>query len=92
MTDDRYQNQTRVVKFCRWLRWKPFYCVLGCWAIVRWAARGCPKFAEEPDWPMTRWEHMGMIWRLSTSEADMKMRHYYTLEEVLSEYRERAGE
>lgn len=92
MTDDRYQYQTRFVKACRWLRWRPWFAFLGAWRLIRWAAAGAHPIGLEPDddfsgWQETRLETATTIWQVTRAEADIKMCHYFTCEEVLADLR-----
>jgi hypothetical protein len=91
--DDRYQCQSRLVRVYRWLRWYPAYCLLACYIIVKWFITYRGKLpAEEREWFLNRSEYVRHLWRLVTSLAHMKMKYYYTLEEVMDSCRKRIQE
>lgn len=92
MTDDRYQNQNFIVRAYRWLRWKPAYAILASYRVARWALRGCKPITwdtpDEDGWPVeTRRSTLECIWGTTMGTASIRMKHYYTLEEVLGDLR-----
>lgn len=86
--DDRYQNQTRLVKAYRWLRWKPWFYALAVARACRWAATGCKPLviSEECEYVETRWSTIDLLWSLTIAEASIKMNHLFTMEEVWPEF------
>jgi hypothetical protein len=80
MKDDRYQYQTRFVKCCRWLRWKPLYSVIAVWAILRWLLTS----RQVPFWHRPGcFAYVKFIWKLYLGMAATGMRHVYTIEEIV---------
>jgi hypothetical protein len=82
--DDRYQFQPWYIKLYRQLRWGPQYWLLACYIIIKWfiTFRGqIPQ--EERDWFVSRCDYVKHLWRLVASLGSMKMKHYYTLDEVM---------
>jgi len=105
MKDDRYQFQPWYIKTYRWLRYVPFYSCWGLYAVGRWwlfdgtietinMRDGYP--ANQPPPPNriiplfdSKWEQAVSIFRRFKSMAGMKMKHYWTLQEVLTDVRSR---
>ncbi len=89
MTDleNRYQCQPFYIKVCRWLRWKPITILKAVWRVIWWYTCGGVVPKEDKDWFSNRWDYVKMIWRISMSDASYKMKHYYTMEEVMAELR-----
>lgn len=103
--DDRYQFQPRYVQAYRWLRYVPYWYVCGLIAVARWWLfdRTIPAIdlreAYRPDdkIPPTRtmplfknnWQMANHIMQIHRSMASGKMKHYWTLREVLDGVRER---
>jgi len=86
--DDRYQYQTRLIRACRWLRWYPAYCLFACYLIVKWFVTYYSQVpTSERYWFTSRIEYARHIWRLVTSAAHLKMKFYYTMEEVITNCR-----
>ena len=97
MKDSRYQFQGRLVKFGRWLRYRPWSIVKFGWWFASWVLKGAPRFdfgtiptdfGEVHD-IMTRRETIDLIWTCMKSEAQYKMGWYYTSEEVLGKLRDK---
>lgn len=88
--DNRYQFQPWYIKLYRRLRWYPTYWVFAWYIIVKWfiTFRGqIPP--EERNWFLNRWDYTKHLWGLIISLAHMKMKYYYTIEEVMDNCRER---
>lgn len=87
--DDRYQNQRFVVRLYRWLRWKPWFFVLGWLKILLWVLWGCKPMAwqdcqtGEMEYD-TRRTTFFLLRNFNSSQADIKMNHLYTLEETFA--------
>jgi hypothetical protein len=85
--DDRYQFQSWPVRVYRWLRWKPLYATIAAWHVLRWLAAGAPRIDMGSDecgeWLLSRWESCKHVWNVSCARAEMKMKHYWTLDEVM---------
>ena len=89
--DDRYQFQTRFVKICRWLRWMPYWYAWGLVNICQYWAfdRTIPNVTTEDGYtfPMyrSRWDATKSIMTLHKSMAQGKMKHYWSLQEVIAD-------
>lgn len=83
---NRYQNQTRIVKILRWLRWTPYYSLLAFWATCRWILSGA-RIPFDEDWCQSRWNYLQHIWLCYQALAQTKMLYYYTLDEMLNDCR-----
>ena len=83
LPDDRYQFQTRIIKIYRWLRWKPWYVLLTTLTIVRWLVTGAKIPTEEKLWFIMREDYIKHLWTMGMALAECKMKHLYTLEEVI---------
>lgn len=88
--DDRYQFQPWYIKLYRRLRWCPQYYLLACYIIVKWAITFRGQIPpDERDWFLSRLDYVKHLWRLVASLGDMKMKHYYTLDEVMENCRQK---
>lgn len=76
--DKRYQHCSKPVKMYRWLRWKPYYTCKAVLKVVYYYIKTRGKGDEA-------W----LIWRIHKGEADIRMRYFYTAEEVFDRVRER---
>jgi hypothetical protein len=82
--DDRYQYQSRLVRACRWLRWKPLYWILASYVVIKWLIIWQGKIpADDCEWFSNRSEYVKILWRTVNSVADMKMKHCFTFDEIL---------
>lgn len=81
--DNRYQFQPRHVRAYRWLRWRPWYVLIGLYWTARWLARGAPL--HDRRWTPTRWSCLKQLWRINKGSAQVKMGHYVTHEELIRE-------
>jgi hypothetical protein len=86
-TEDRYQFQPWYIKTYRWLRWRPVYGCLALAHIFVWWFIDGKIPVEEQGWFVNKWQFVKFLWRLSLSDASMKMKHYYTMDEVITELR-----
>lgn len=89
--DDRYQHQTQLVKAYRWLRWKPLYFVIAFLHVARWFIHGMrpmtlPADESCPEFIYSRLDTCKCIWALGTSTAEVKMKHYYSIDETLERW------
>jgi hypothetical protein len=73
--DDRYQNQNFLVKFYRWLRWKPYFGLYFLYWFLKYLLKYKGKIPSGLVW---------LFWCCAMARADMKMEHYYTLEELFN--------
>jgi len=64
----RYQECSWLEKSYRWIRYKPLYVIKAVLIFIRSKNRRKYKFKS--------------IWRIHMSLAEMKMNHYYTMNEV----------
>jgi hypothetical protein len=96
--DDRYQFQPWYIKAKRWLQWRPLYLARTGWHVLGWIVRGARPVSwtpakdadtgeEIPGYTETRRETFGHIIGINRSMAQMKMRHYFTADEVLEDLR-----
>ena len=69
---NRFQNQNLLVKAYRWLCWKPYYTV----RAVVWLVGNCYRESKED-------LHIGWIFWMA--QADLKMNHWFTMEEVFND-------
>ncbi len=86
---NRYQHQPWVIRFARWLHWRPWYMILAVWFIVRWLLTGATITADEQEWFANRRAYAWHIWTVHRGLAEIKMRHYWTLDESIEELTER---
>lgn len=93
---NRYQNQTRLVKAYRWLRWKPLYSAKFCLAVASWALKGAPL--PEPvtfndgrvvQFHPTRRSVIRHLQQYYRSLAGMEMQHWFTLDECIQDAKRR---
>lgn len=80
----RYKECTRIVKCYRWLRYKPLAAAVATFSMFCWLVSG----AKRQEF-FTRLETPGMVWRCYMSLADYEMGNYVTLQEAITELKER---
>ena len=81
--DDRYQYQNRLVKLYRWVRYRPSSIVVSLVKMATWYFSNAKLPHEEEQWFLMRGVYVWSIWFFYKSQAAMRMKYYYTLEEVL---------
>lgn len=84
---DLYQNKPKLVQIYRWLQWKPLYSLLYCWWIAKWIIVGC-KMSDDYIPFGTRTQMIKHMWVYHMALASVKMRHLYTLEEIIGNLKE----
>lgn len=73
MKDERYQNQSLIVKTYRWIRWKPFYFLnASLYLLKTFFNRNILWDVDEKAYFRRRF-----IFKLILAEAYSKMKHYY---------------
>lgn len=83
--DDRYQNQSRLVRCYRWLRYKPYGFVRNIAICAYWAIFSrVPIFGDRPAF----WSDLKLLWEINCSWADIEMNWMYSLDEVYDELEE----
>ena len=90
--DNRYQHQTWYVKTYRWLRYVSYYTLRGLVCVAGWYLfdRKIPMLkTEKRGFPMYKngWDMAAGIMRINRSMASAKMKHYYSLKEVMGGWR-----
>jgi hypothetical protein len=65
-----------------------FYAI-AAYYLTRWFLAGSPRMDFDNGWILSRWETAKHIWTLNSGRACMKMRHYWTIEEVIERCDER---
>jgi hypothetical protein len=81
---NQYQEQCRFVKFYRWLRWKPWYALRAAFVLFCWLISGAYLPVNE-EWSPDRRAFAKHLWTIHMSRADLKMQHYYMIDEILKE-------
>lgn len=78
MADDRYQKQHVLIKVSRRIKWKPFYFVKAASYILG------TFFNRDILWDPDEKAYFkrSFIFGLILTEADIKMKHYYTMDEI----------
>ena len=71
--DDRYQYQPWYIKAYRWIRWVPYYYVLGTLKYIKYK-NTTPDLEEDLSYHTTM-----KIWK---GLAQCKMKHWYSIDEV----------
>jgi hypothetical protein len=94
--DDRYQYQSWAVRAYRWLRFVPYYTLRGLVCVAGWWLfdRNIPMLqTESRQFPMykSRWDATKSIMRINRSMASGKMKHYWSLKEVMDGVRRNNG-
>jgi hypothetical protein len=84
----RYKYCSKPVKCYRWLRYKPLFAIVASYHIICWLATR----AKTNDFMPLRMDMLKMIWQCSMSMADIQMRNYLTLQELISELKDRIDE
>jgi hypothetical protein len=88
----RYQFQPWRVRACRCAIWYPLMLLWFAWDVCRWTCAGFPAVVYYHDgcepFNQTFGERLFQIWRMRKSLVTMqKMKHYYTLDEVIEKMR-----
>jgi hypothetical protein len=81
----RYKNCNRVVKCYRWLKYKPLAALKAVVAVTYWICTG----ARVPEFMRDQNETLSFIWRCHLSVADMDMNNYVTLQEAITELKDK---
>jgi hypothetical protein len=88
--DSRYQFQPWPVKALRWLRYMPLAYVKATCGTIQWAWHGCQVTPEQFDWAPTKREMVRAIFECKRGQAQIDMGAYWTGEEVVAYFREKA--
>jgi hypothetical protein len=81
----RYQYSSKCVKIYRWFKYRPYYLVRAWISVISWCCAGMVIPVEEREYfkyPDDYIQHIFTCWR---SVAEMKMEHYWTLDEVIKD-------
>jgi len=81
----RYRQQPWYIRYCCWLRWKPWYAGWALSVIGTWLLTGAKIPEEERPWICTRRAYIGHIWMLARSTASAAMNDVVTTEELKRE-------
>lgn len=76
--DNRYQNQSILIKIYRWLKWKPLYFAKALLFTFK------TIFNKNLLWDSYEKAYFrrNVLFSLILSKSDSKMNHYYTMDEV----------
>lgn len=88
MSDDRYQHQPYLERCRRWWRHMPLGYCRTAWSVARWVLAGCrPISFTRDDGTVVvfgRAATLRSVWRGGLTDAEVRMKRYYTLDEVLA--------
>jgi|WetSurMetagenome_2_1015567.scaffolds.fasta_scaffold02484_16 hypothetical protein len=90
--DDRYQFQPWYIKVYRRIRWYLPHAIVTSYRLFLWLLQGAKIPECEKDWFKSRYHYAKHLWIMCSSLAHMKMKYYYTLDEVIQHCRERINE
>lgn len=82
-----YKNQPWLVRFLKWLYWKPIYWLLGLVDTIVWCGYGMKIPESEKKFFKGRFDFICHLFRCELSMADIRMKNYQTLDEVIAELR-----
>jgi hypothetical protein len=79
--DNRYQYQPWYIKLWRWIRYMPLAYLTYWYILITWKLKGSK--IEEGDWFQTAKSFCYHLKTMCTCYAEMKMKWYYTIEEII---------